>query len=47
MTETEITSQQNTLEEVTDTDKLSLFSDMLRNDIMRYDRQLDISEELE
>ena len=47
MTEIEYTSQQNIQEELTDTDRLRNISDMIKNDILRYDRQLDITEETE
>ena len=47
MTEIELTSQQNIQEELTDTDRLRNISDMIKNDILRYDRQLDITEETE
>ncbi len=47
MTEIEFTSQQNIQEELTDTDRLRNISDMIKNDILRYDRQLDITEETE
>lgn len=47
MTEIEYTSQQNIREELTDTDRLRNISDMIKNDILRYDRQLDITEETE
>lgn len=47
MTEIEFTSQQNIQEELTDSDRLRTISDMIKNDILRYDRQLDITEETE
>lgn len=47
MTEIEFTSQQNIQEELTDSDRLRNISDMIKNDILRYDRQLDITEETE
>ena len=47
MTEIEFTAQQNIQEELTDSDRLRNISDMIKNDILRYDRQLDITEETE